>query len=94
MIYFLKQNKLDIEFIQWRTVFQREPNMKLALVGNQIVLPTPQFSTQQSWYDVPLPSFPPLGASPYPGVQIDEEFCCRLKDGTRMRAPEYASSEM
>ncbi|KAI4885350.1 hypothetical protein NFI96_014323, partial [Prochilodus magdalenae] len=35
-----------------------------------------------------------LGASPYPGVQIDEEFCCRLKDGTRMRAPEYASSEI
>ncbi|KAG7329168.1 hypothetical protein KOW79_007342 [Hemibagrus wyckioides] len=35
-----------------------------------------------------------LGASPYPGVQIDEEFCCRLKEGTRMRAPEYASSEI
>ncbi|KAF5889024.1 vascular endothelial growth factor receptor kdr-like, partial [Clarias magur] len=34
-----------------------------------------------------------LGASPYPGVQIDEEFCCHLKEGTRMRAPEYASSE-
>uniref|UniRef100_A0A3B4B042 receptor protein-tyrosine kinase n=1 Tax=Periophthalmus magnuspinnatus TaxID=409849 RepID=A0A3B4B042_9GOBI len=32
-------------------------------------------------------------ASPYPGVQIDEEFCCRLKEGTRMRAPEYSSSE-
>ncbi|KAI5105129.1 vascular endothelial growth factor receptor kdr-like isoform X1 [Silurus meridionalis] len=35
-----------------------------------------------------------LGASPYPGVQIDEEFCCRLKEGTRMRPPEYASSEI
>ncbi|XP_062856564.1 vascular endothelial growth factor receptor kdr-like [Trichomycterus rosablanca] len=35
-----------------------------------------------------------LGASPYPGVQIDEEFCCRLKEGTRMRAPEYASCEI
>uniref|UniRef100_A0A8C7XR93 receptor protein-tyrosine kinase n=1 Tax=Oryzias sinensis TaxID=183150 RepID=A0A8C7XR93_9TELE len=35
-----------------------------------------------------------LGASPYPGVQIDEEFCCRLKEGTRMRAPDYASSEI
>uniref|UniRef100_A0A3P9NVF7 receptor protein-tyrosine kinase n=1 Tax=Poecilia reticulata TaxID=8081 RepID=A0A3P9NVF7_POERE len=35
-----------------------------------------------------------LGASPYPGVQIDEEFCCRLKDGTRMRAPDYAPSEI
>lgn len=35
-----------------------------------------------------------LGASPYPGVQIDEDFCCRLKEGTRMRAPEYASSEI
>eukprot|EP00064_Thunnus_orientalis_P006139 superscaffoldBa00000626_g6155 len=34
------------------------------------------------------------GASPYPGVQIDEEFCCRLKEGTRMRAPEYSSSEI
>ncbi|KAI1898037.1 hypothetical protein AGOR_G00068200 [Albula goreensis] len=32
-----------------------------------------------------------LGASPYPGVQIDEEFCKRLKDGTRMRAPDNAS---
>ncbi|EGW02874.1 Vascular endothelial growth factor receptor 3, partial [Cricetulus griseus] len=32
-----------------------------------------------------------LGASPYPGVQINEEFCQRLKDGTRMRAPELAS---
>ncbi|XP_011608763.2 vascular endothelial growth factor receptor kdr-like isoform X1 [Takifugu rubripes] len=35
-----------------------------------------------------------LGASPYPGVQIDEEFCCQLKDGTRMRAPEYATAEI
>ncbi|XP_066505151.1 vascular endothelial growth factor receptor kdr-like [Hoplias malabaricus] len=35
-----------------------------------------------------------LGASPYPGVQIDEEFCCRLKEGTRMSAPEYSSSEI
>lgn len=35
-----------------------------------------------------------LGASPYPGVQIDEEFCCQLKEGTRMRAPEYSSSEI
>uniref|UniRef100_H3DHE5 receptor protein-tyrosine kinase n=1 Tax=Tetraodon nigroviridis TaxID=99883 RepID=H3DHE5_TETNG len=34
-----------------------------------------------------------LGASPYPGVQIDEEFCCKLKDGTRMRAPEYSTAE-
>nr|XP_046151391.1 vascular endothelial growth factor receptor kdr-like [Oncorhynchus gorbuscha] len=35
-----------------------------------------------------------LGASPYPGLHIDEEFCCRLKEGTRMRAPEYSSSEI
>ncbi|CAL8356421.1 unnamed protein product [Merluccius merluccius] len=35
-----------------------------------------------------------LGASPYPGLQIDEEFCCRLKEGTRMRAPQYSSSEI
>ncbi|XP_074169459.1 vascular endothelial growth factor receptor 3 isoform X2 [Rhinolophus sinicus] len=32
-----------------------------------------------------------LGASPYPGVQINEEFCQRLKEGTRMRAPELAT---
>ncbi|XP_075458175.1 vascular endothelial growth factor receptor 3 isoform X2 [Ascaphus truei] len=35
-----------------------------------------------------------LGASPYPGVHINEEFCQRLKDGTRMRAPEYATAEI
>ncbi|XP_070692558.1 vascular endothelial growth factor receptor 3 [Pempheris klunzingeri] len=35
-----------------------------------------------------------LGASPYPGVQIDEEFCKRLKDSVRMRAPETASPEI
>ncbi|XP_043925533.1 vascular endothelial growth factor receptor 3 isoform X2 [Protopterus annectens] len=35
-----------------------------------------------------------LGASPYPGVQINEEFCQRLKEGTRMRAPEYAPAEI
>ncbi|KAM6977833.1 vascular endothelial growth factor receptor 3 [Aplochiton taeniatus] len=35
-----------------------------------------------------------LGASPYPGVQIDEDFCKRLKDGTRMRSPETASPEI
>ncbi|XP_064413025.1 vascular endothelial growth factor receptor 1 [Latimeria chalumnae] len=35
-----------------------------------------------------------LGASPYPGVQIDEDFCCRLKEGTRMRTPDYASPEI
>lgn len=35
-----------------------------------------------------------LGASPYPGVQIDEDFCKRLKEGTRMRAPDNASPEI
>uniref|UniRef100_A0A4W3HCV0 Vascular endothelial growth factor receptor 3 n=1 Tax=Callorhinchus milii TaxID=7868 RepID=A0A4W3HCV0_CALMI len=29
-----------------------------------------------------------LGGSPYPGVQINEDFCQRLKEGTRMRAPD------
>ncbi|XP_034036391.1 vascular endothelial growth factor receptor 2 isoform X2 [Thalassophryne amazonica] len=35
-----------------------------------------------------------LGASPYPGICIDESFCRRLKEGTRMRAPEYATNEI
>lgn len=35
-----------------------------------------------------------LGASPYPGVQIDEDFCKRLKGGVRMRAPDTASPEI
>ncbi|XP_032884792.1 vascular endothelial growth factor receptor 2 isoform X3 [Amblyraja radiata] len=35
-----------------------------------------------------------LGASPYPGVQIDEEFCQQLKEGTRMRCPQYATTEI
>ncbi|XP_030627154.1 vascular endothelial growth factor receptor 2 [Chanos chanos] len=35
-----------------------------------------------------------LGASPYPGVSIDESFCRRLKEGTRMRAPDYATPEI
>uniref|UniRef100_A0A672ZR33 receptor protein-tyrosine kinase n=1 Tax=Sphaeramia orbicularis TaxID=375764 RepID=A0A672ZR33_9TELE len=35
-----------------------------------------------------------LGASPYPGLHIDEEFCHRLKAGTRMRAPEYSTPEI
>uniref|UniRef100_A0AAY4ANK7 receptor protein-tyrosine kinase n=1 Tax=Denticeps clupeoides TaxID=299321 RepID=A0AAY4ANK7_9TELE len=35
-----------------------------------------------------------LGASPYPGLNIDEEFCHRLKQGTRMRAPEYSTPEI
>lgn len=35
-----------------------------------------------------------LGGSPYPGVQIDEYFCRRLKEGTRMRAPDYATVEI
>ncbi|XP_019937018.2 vascular endothelial growth factor receptor 2 isoform X2 [Paralichthys olivaceus] len=35
-----------------------------------------------------------LGASPYPGVCIDESFCRRLKVGTRMRPPEYATTEI
>ncbi|XP_051018816.1 vascular endothelial growth factor receptor 1 [Acomys russatus] len=35
-----------------------------------------------------------LGGSPYPGVQMDEEFCSRLKEGMRMRAPEYATPEI
>ncbi|KAL8181171.1 UNVERIFIED_CONTAM: hypothetical protein K2H54_049000 [Gekko kuhli] len=34
------------------------------------------------------------GASPYPGVQIDEDFCRRLKEGTRMRLPEYSTPEI
>lgn len=52
------------------------------------------FLSTNNFCNKPLPLFPLPGASPYPGVQIDEEFCCRLKEGTRMRAPEYSSSEM
>ncbi|KAA8589807.1 hypothetical protein FQN60_013172 [Etheostoma spectabile] len=33
-------------------------------------------------------------ASPYPGVCIDELFCRRLKEGTRMRPPEYATTDI
>ncbi|XP_037135971.1 vascular endothelial growth factor receptor 1 isoform X3 [Syngnathus acus] len=35
-----------------------------------------------------------LGASPYPGLHIDEDFCRRLKAGTRMRAPEYSTADI
>ncbi|KAL4660156.1 vascular endothelial growth factor receptor 1 isoform X1 [Arapaima gigas] len=35
-----------------------------------------------------------LGSSPYPGIHIDEDFCHRLKEGTRMRAPEYSTPEI
>ncbi|XP_077480177.1 vascular endothelial growth factor receptor 1 isoform X2 [Stigmatopora argus] len=35
-----------------------------------------------------------LGASPYPGVHIDQEFCNRLKAGTRMRAPAFGTPEI
>ncbi|XP_066115041.1 vascular endothelial growth factor receptor 1 isoform X2 [Saccopteryx bilineata] len=35
-----------------------------------------------------------LGGSPYPGVQMDEDFCSRLKEGMRMKAPEYATPEI
>ncbi|KAM4860047.1 vascular endothelial growth factor receptor 1 [Thomomys bottae] len=35
-----------------------------------------------------------LGGSPYPGVQMDEDFCSGLKEGMRMRAPEHATPEI
>ncbi|XP_062983074.1 vascular endothelial growth factor receptor 1 [Elgaria multicarinata webbii] len=35
-----------------------------------------------------------LGASPYPGVQIDEAFFSKLKEGIRMKAPEFATAEI
>ncbi|XP_033631819.1 hemicentin-1-like [Asterias rubens] len=35
-----------------------------------------------------------LGGSPYPGVQVDEEFYNRLKNGYRMCAPEHAPQEI
>ncbi|XP_046296388.1 vascular endothelial growth factor receptor kdr-like isoform X1 [Marmota monax] len=35
-----------------------------------------------------------LGASPYPGMQVDEDFCRQLKEGTRMRSPEYSTPEI
>ncbi|KAH0625083.1 hypothetical protein JD844_033169 [Phrynosoma platyrhinos] len=35
-----------------------------------------------------------LGASPYPGVQIDEDFFNKLKEGIRMKAPDFATPEM
>lgn len=42
----------------------------------------------------PCSGFLPSGASPYPGVQINEEFCQRLKEGTRMRTPDLATPAM
>ncbi|XP_063161799.1 vascular endothelial growth factor receptor 1 [Candoia aspera] len=35
-----------------------------------------------------------LGASPYPGVQIDEAFFRKLKEGIRMKAPDFATPEI
>ncbi|XP_053161510.1 vascular endothelial growth factor receptor 1 isoform X2 [Hemicordylus capensis] len=35
-----------------------------------------------------------LGASPYPGVQIDEDFFNKLKEGIRMKAPDFATTEI
>ncbi|KAF4075767.1 hypothetical protein AMELA_G00222560 [Ameiurus melas] len=54
------------------------------------------FTTQSDvWsYGVLLWEIFSLGASPYPGLNIDEEFCHRLKQGTRMRAPEYSTPEI
>ncbi|XP_028288442.1 vascular endothelial growth factor receptor 1 isoform X2 [Parambassis ranga] len=54
------------------------------------------FTTQSDvWsYGILLWEIFSLGASPYPGLHIDEEFCHRLKAGTRMRAPEYSTSEI
>ncbi|KAM9332626.1 vascular endothelial growth factor receptor 1 [Pholidichthys leucotaenia] len=54
------------------------------------------FTTQSDvWsYGILLWEIFSLGASPYPGLHIDEEFCHRLKGGTRMRAPEYCIPEI
>uniref|UniRef100_A0AAQ5WX65 receptor protein-tyrosine kinase n=1 Tax=Amphiprion ocellaris TaxID=80972 RepID=A0AAQ5WX65_AMPOC len=54
------------------------------------------FTTQSDvWsYGILLWEIFSLGASPYPGLHIDEEFCHRLKGGTRMRAPEYSTAEI
>ncbi|XP_038583827.1 vascular endothelial growth factor receptor 1 isoform X1 [Micropterus salmoides] len=54
------------------------------------------FTTQSDvWsYGILLWEIFSLGASPYPGLHIDEEFCHRLKEGTRMRAPEYSTPEI
>ncbi|XP_076869572.1 vascular endothelial growth factor receptor 1 isoform X2 [Brachyhypopomus gauderio] len=54
------------------------------------------FTTQSDvWsYGVLLWEIFSLGASPYPGLSMDEEFCHRLKQGTRMRAPEYSTPEI
>ncbi|KAG7251593.1 hypothetical protein CRUP_012878, partial [Coryphaenoides rupestris] len=54
------------------------------------------FTTQSDvWsYGVLLWEIFSLGASPYPGLHINEEFCLRLKAGTRMRAPDYSTPDI
>ncbi|NP_001014829.3 vascular endothelial growth factor receptor 1 isoform X1 [Danio rerio] len=54
------------------------------------------FTTQSDvWsYGVLLWEIFSLGASPYPGLNMDEEFCRRLKHGTRMCSPQYSTPEI
>ncbi|XP_077975894.1 vascular endothelial growth factor receptor 1-like isoform X1 [Styela clava] len=35
-----------------------------------------------------------LGSSPYPGIQMDGDFCNKLKDGVRMKKPEYSPDQV
>ena len=68
--------------------------LRQLIVASRVILRLLSVQSDVWSYGVVLWELFSLGRCPYPGLELNEEFCRKLESGYRMEKPEYATDEL